>query len=79
MADPTWENPIKSFFTNWDIQHMEQVKGSGFDLGNYKDVKENAHLIYEVVSAGVMPPGHPWAKDRVATFHQWLSNGCPED
>jgi tyrosinase len=75
MAGPTWENPIKSFFRQFDIDSM---KDNGIDLGSYQDVKKHAKPIYERTAAGDMPCDEPWPADRVATFQQWKDAGCPE-
>jgi tyrosinase len=76
MAGPTWNNPIRGYFTPTDVQHMKQV--AGFDLSNYNDVVKNAEDIYAQVSAGNMPPGSPWPQDWVDNFGTWAQNGFPE-
>jgi hypothetical protein len=34
-------------------------------------------LVYGAVSAGTMPPDAPWGKETVATFKEWMDEGCP--
>jgi len=75
MAGPTWNNPIKSFFRQFDIDSMKDM---GIDLGSYESVKAHAQAIYKRTSAGEMPCDEPWPQERVATFKQWLDAGCPQ-
>jgi hypothetical protein len=68
---------IKPLFTSTDQEHMSFM----FDLWDYGDVKSNAAEIYDSVSAGRMPVDNdgkakPWSKDQVATFKQWMDQGC---
>lgn len=76
MANPTWNDPIRGYFTPTDISHMKQV--AGFDLGSYDDVKNNAPNIYSMVANGNMPPGNPWPQSWVENFAAWGQNGFPE-
>jgi hypothetical protein len=75
MAGPTWENPIKSFFRQFDIDSMKDM---GIDLGNYDSVKANAGPIYDRTSAGEMPCDEPWPGDRVTMFKHWIDDGTPK-
>jgi hypothetical protein len=67
---------VKPLFTATDQEHMSFM----FDLWDYNDVKSNATEIYDSVSAGRMPmekgKPRPWPKDQVATFKQWMDEGC---
>ena len=63
---------IKSLFNETDRSHMEFM----LDLWSYDDVKNNADAILDAVSNGRMPPGQPWAADRVDMFQQWVDGGC---
>jgi hypothetical protein len=68
---------IKPLFTATDHEHMSFM----FDLWDYDDVKSNAPEIYDSVSAGRMPVDgsgkpQPWPKDQVATFKEWMDEGC---
>lgn len=70
---------IKPLFSAVDADHMSFM----FDLTSYDDVKNNAAGIYDAVSNGRMPPppseggDGPWPPDKVATFKQWMDEGCP--
>lgn len=75
MAAPTWDNPVKSFFRQFDIDSMKDM---GINLGDYDSVRANAQPIYDRTSAGDMPCDGPWPPDRVATFKQWMDAGCPK-
>jgi hypothetical protein len=75
MAGPTWENPIKSFFRQFDIDSMTDM---GIDLGKYESVRDNAGEIYTRTKAGEMPCDEPWPQDKVATFGQWVDAGKPK-
>jgi len=71
----SFDNDIKPLFTEKDRDHMAFM----FDLGSYRDVKDNADDIYDAVSNGRMPPasaGGPWPKDKVDLFKQWIDGGC---
>ena len=78
MADPTWNNPIKGYFTQKDTDHMKQVSGGSIALDDYNSVVSNAEAIDQMVSTGQMPPGSPWPQDWVTNFETWAGNGFPE-
>ena len=50
-----------------------------FDLTNYEAVKNNAQQISEYISLGYMPPPNfpPLTKEFLATYKQWMTEGCP--
>lgn len=54
-----------------------------FDLRAYEQVKANALLIDSLISADPdsrMPPanyGQPLRGEDIATFKQWIAEGCP--
>ena len=73
----TWNDPIKTYFTAYDIKHMKQVQPQ-IDLGNYTSVKDNAVFIYPRVADKTMPPGSPWSAEWIANFKEWIEAGCPE-
>lgn len=73
----TWNDPIKTYFTTSDINHMKQVQPQ-IDLSDYGSVKDNAVLIYQRVSDGSMPPGRPWSASWIANFKEWVEAGSPE-
>ncbi len=76
MAKPTWENPIKSFFRQSDINVMNRF---GINLASYDDVKNRAQDIYERLADGSMPCDGAWPADRVATFKEWVDGGAPQN
>jgi hypothetical protein len=67
---------IRPLFTEEDVDHMLDVN-SDLDLSSYEAVKANASDIFNVLSAGEMPPGQPWPPEQVATFKQWMDDGYP--
>jgi hypothetical protein len=73
----TWNDPIKTYFTAYDIQHMKQVQPQ-IDLGDYTSVKDNAVFIYPRVEDQSMPPGSPWSAEWIANFKAWIEAGYPE-
>ncbi len=72
----TWNDPIKTYFTAYDIQHMKQVQPQ-IDLGDYTSVKDNAVLIYPRLADGTMPPGG-WVDEWIKNFKDWIEAGSPE-
>ncbi|HEY2737364.1 MAG TPA: hypothetical protein VGK45_03105 [Thermoanaerobaculia bacterium] len=72
----TWNDPIKTYFTAYDIQHMKQVQPQ-IDLGDYTSVKDNAVLIYPRLADGTMPPGG-WVDEWINNFKAWIEAGSPE-
>ncbi len=75
-SGPTWNDPIKTYFTPVDVKHMKQVRN--LDLSSYADVSAHAEDIYDQVSSGNMPPNAPWPPEWVNNFSTWAQNGCPE-
>ena len=51
----TWNDPIKTYFTAYDIQHMKQVQPQ-IDLGDYTSVKDNAPIDEAKLVKPVSPP-----------------------
>ena len=78
MADPTWNDPITSYFTQKDVDHMKQVSSNGIILNDYNSVVANAEAIDQMTSTGQMPPGKPWPQDWVNNFETWANNGFPQ-
>jgi hypothetical protein len=78
MANPTWNDPIRGYFTQTDITHMKNINPD-IDLGSYKSVVANAQDIYQMVSTGQMPPNKPWPSDWVENFSTWAQNNFPEN
>ena len=74
-SDITWENTIKYFFTDSEIECM---KPHGIDLGNKKSVADHAGEIYLEVKSGDMPQGGPrWNSEKVSKFKEWKDSDCP--
>ena len=72
--DITWENTIKGFFTERDVNCMS----GKFNLTDKGSVAANAPLIYGVVKSGKMPKGeNRWSNEKVSTFNAWMVSGCP--
>ena len=75
VSGPTWEYPIRGFFTEGDIRRM---KDYGIDLSNYESVKQNAEKIYEKVASGAMLIGEEKrSAEKVEIFRMWMESGCP--
>jgi hypothetical protein len=72
----SFASDIRPLFTDEDVEHMLDVN-SDLDLSRYEAVKANADDIYNVLSAGEMPPGQPWPQEQVARFKQWMDDGYP--
>lgn len=72
----TWNDPIKTYFTAYDITHMKQVQPQ-IDLGDYTSVKDNAVFIYPRLEDKSMPPGG-WPDEWIANFKAWIEAGSPE-
>jgi hypothetical protein len=72
----TWNVPIKTYFTSYDITHMKQVQPQ-IDLGDYTSVKDNAVLIYPRLADKSMPPGG-WVDEWIQNFKDWIEAGYPE-
>ncbi len=73
-TDVTWDNRIKGFFTERDIECMKP----DIKLDDHENVKKNSSRIYDVVKSGFMPQGGPrWNAEKVATFKSWMDVGCP--
>jgi hypothetical protein len=68
---------IRPMFTKVDVEHMLDATYNHLDLSKYESVKGRADTIYSMVSFGAMPPDNPWPKEQVATFKQWMDEGCP--
>jgi hypothetical protein len=69
----SYETDIRPLFREDDRKSMDFI----FDLWSYDDVKENADLILERLSDGTMPCDEPWDEERIASFRNWIAEGCP--
>lgn len=75
IQNPTWED-ISNLISNYSVKHM---KGQGLDLRDYNQVSAMAHKIYYYLAYKIMPLGNPWPDEKIATYNNWLINGCPKD
>jgi truncated hemoglobin YjbI len=67
----SFETEIKPMFRETDRAGMRWA----FDLWSHDDVSEHADKILARVSAGTMPPDHPWPDKWVDVFKQWVQSG----
>ena len=67
----TFETDIKPMFRETDRAGMKWA----FDLWSYDDVSEHADKILARVTAGTMPPDHPWPDKWVDLFKRWVHGG----
>jgi hypothetical protein len=75
----TWESVIKDFFTQLDVGCM-RARDKGLDLSDYDSVTKFKTEILGRVRSGSMPKGGPrWPDEKVATFENWINDGCPEN
>lgn len=77
VEHPTWDKDVKNMFSDFDI---EQMKKHNILLDVHNDVREMSSKIYQRVAEGNMPVGKPdkkWKPEKVATFYNWMNDGCP--
>ena len=75
MADLSFKTDIRPLFTQTDVDHMEPF-GVQLDSYEYVSVRANADAIYDELESQRMPPGQPWADDKIAVFKAWVDGGC---
>lgn len=75
IQNPTWED-ISNLISDFSV---EQMKKQGLDLRDYNQVSAMAHKIYYYLAYKIMPLGAPWSDEKIATYNNWLINGCPKD
>ncbi len=68
----SFNTDIRPLFRSSDIDAM---KGFGFDLSKYDDVKEHAERIHERLADGTMPCDGAWPAERIETFRRWIDEG----
>lgn len=77
MAQTTisFQNDILPIFYTWKSRMTWRL-----DLTSYKDVKENASIIYDqIVSKSMPPPPYPPLTDeQIEMFKQWMNTGYTE-
>ncbi|HEX4443342.1 MAG TPA: group II truncated hemoglobin [Galbitalea sp.] len=67
----SFETDIKPMFRETDRAGMKWA----FDLWSYDEVSEHAEKILARISAGTMPPDHPWPENWVDRFARWIHGG----
>jgi hypothetical protein len=67
---------IRPLFREGDVDCMKSM-GVELDDPAWMCVPTNAKSVYDSVAGGSMPPGEPWAAERVALFKAWMDAGCP--
>ena len=76
----TWDNEVKSYFTQAEIGCMRQ---HGVNLSLYEAVKQKGKFILGRVSLqpgqpGFMPKGGKrWQQGKIDRFKKWLDAGAP--
>jgi len=82
IAEPVWDNEIQYFFDEQDyncMMHAETGKRI-IDLQSYSQVSGLSAKIYYYVYYKLMPIGKPkWNQNKLFSFRNWLSHGCPKD
>lgn len=67
----SFEAHIKPLIRDTDQAGMKWA----FDLWKYEDVSEHAEKILARITAGTMPPDHPWPAEWVSLFQRWVDGG----
>jgi len=76
IADPVWDNQVQYFFDAGDRQCMNWA----LDLADYTQVKDLSAKIYYYVYYQIMPKDKTkWNQNKVFSFRNWLTHGCPKD
>ena len=76
IAEPVWDNEVQYFFDAQDRSCMNWA----LDLGNYTQVSDLSAKIYYYVYYQLMPKGKTkWNHNKVYSFRNWLTHGCPKD
>jgi hypothetical protein len=78
MAAVSFENDVMPILFQFKGQMMWRL-----DLTSYEQVKANAQLIYDVITAGPdsphtrmpAPPFPPLTESQIQTFKQWMVDG----
>jgi hypothetical protein len=79
MADVSklsFAKDIRPMFTDIDVQHMKPL---GVDLSEWEAVKAHVDAIYQVLTAGTMPPppSKRWTPEMCDLLKRWKDDGCP--
>lgn len=68
INDPTWEDGIKSLFSETD---KVSIRKHGINPDDYRDVALNAHEICELAATGL----NRWSQKKLARFRLWIHSG----
>ena len=81
IVEPVWDNEVQYFFDAQDRGCMNAQTGlRALDLGNYTQVSDLSAKIYYYVYYQFMPMGKTkWNHNKVYSFRNWLTHGCPKD
>ena len=73
QSTPSFAQDIEPLFRTRDRQSMLWA----FDLGNYRDVSQNAQAILERLENGSMPCDGKWPDEQIDLFRRWVEAGMP--
>ncbi|MGR8918862.1 MAG: hypothetical protein ACU85V_04535 [Gammaproteobacteria bacterium] len=73
QQDPTWENGVKTLFTDADRRVLE-AQGCDCKLDDYHSVLRHAHEIREILSSGP----DKWPPRKLHRFSLWIWTGMPQ-
>jgi hypothetical protein len=76
IAEPVWDNEIQYFFDAQDRSCMNWA----LDLADYSQVSNLSTKIYYYVYYQIMPKDKTkWNQNKLFSFRNWLTHGCPKD
>ncbi|MEM7086030.1 MAG: tyrosinase family protein [Bacteroidota bacterium] len=82
IAEPVWDNEVQYFFDEQDYNCMMHANNGKriIDLQSYSQVSGLSAKIYYYVYYQFMPMGKTkWNQNKVFSFRNWLTHGCPKD
>ena len=82
IAEPVWDNEVQYFFDDQDYNCMMHANNGSriIDLESYSQVSELSAKIYYYVYYQFMPMGKTkWNQNKLFSFRNWLTHGCPKD
>ena len=82
IAEPVWDNEVQYFFDEQDYNCMMHADSGNrtIDLKSYSQVSGLSAKIYYYVYYKLMPMGKTkWNQNKLFSFRNWLTHGCPED
>lgn len=78
IADPTYIEHVRHFFTDEDLEHMLQKR---LDLTTYPALRNAAVAVAQITQppGAAMPPdpARQWSPERWQTFLNWMTNNFP--